>query len=136
MASTNPCPSTVFDSVINRAHLLPIINVKLISSRDNIFFKQLAKLAGSARQRAASGLTLLDGPHLIHAYQLTVGQPKNLIVSESSCQKEEIKHLLAEQMAEGVEKETVIVLSDTLFRAVSPASTRLPSARSRRWCGS
>ena len=97
--------------------------MKLISSRDNVFFKQLAKLAGSAQQRTASGLTLLDGPHLIHAYRLTVGQPKNLIVSESSYQKEEIKHLLAEQMAEGVEKETVIVLSDALFRAVSPVKT-------------
>lgn len=97
--------------------------MKLISSRNNVFFKQIAKLAGSAHERAASGLTLLDGPHLIHAYRLTVGQPKNLIVSESSCQKEEIKHLLAEQIAEGVEKETVIVLSDAMFRAVSPVKT-------------
>jgi TrmH family RNA methyltransferase len=99
--------------------------VKLISSRDNAFFKQLVKLAGSAQQRRETGLTLLDGPHLIHAYRLALGQPKNLIVSESGCQNKEIKHLLAEQMAkqlaEGVEKETaVIVLSDALFRAVSP----------------
>jgi RNA methyltransferase, TrmH family len=98
--------------------------VKLISSRDNPFFKQLVKLAGSAQQRRATGLTLLDGPHLIHAYRLALGQPKNLIVSESSCQNEEIKHLLAEQLAKGAQKETaVIVLSDALFRTVSPVKT-------------
>jgi RNA methyltransferase, TrmH family len=98
--------------------------VKLISSRDNAFFKQLVKVAGSAQQRRATGLTLLDGPHLIHAYRLALGQPKNLIVSESSCQNEEIKYLLAEQLAKGVQKETaVIVLSDALFRAVSPVKT-------------
>ena len=97
--------------------------MKLISSRDNAFFKQLVKLAESAQHRRATSLTLLDGPHLIHAYCLALGQPKNLIVSESSGQNREINQLLAEQLAEGVEKETVIELSDALFRAVSPVKT-------------
>ncbi|HEV7928715.1 MAG TPA: RNA methyltransferase [Nitrosospira sp.] len=98
--------------------------MKLISSRDNAFFKQLVKLAGSAQQRTATGLTLLDGLHLIHAYRLAVGQPKNLIVSESGCRNEEIKQLLAAARDKEGENETaVIVLSDALFRAVSPVKT-------------
>ncbi|PTR17285.1 TrmH family RNA methyltransferase [Nitrosospira sp. Nsp2] len=94
--------------------------MKLISSRDNAFSKQLVKLAGSAHQRRATGLTLLDGIHLIHAYRLALGRPKNLIVSESSYRNKEIKQLLAEQ---DEEEASVIVLSDALFRAVSPVKT-------------
>jgi hypothetical protein len=98
--------------------------VKLISSRDNSFFKQLVKLAESAQQRRASALTLLDGIHLIRAYRLALGQPQNLIMSESGCQNEEIKQLLAEEREKAVENETpVTVLSDALFRAISPVKT-------------
>jgi TrmH family RNA methyltransferase len=99
--------------------------VKLISSRDNAFFKQLVKLSGSAQQRRAAGLTLLDGVHLIRSYRLALGQPpKNLLVSESGCQNEEIKQLLSEERDKEAENETaVIVLSDALFRAISPVKT-------------
>jgi TrmH family RNA methyltransferase len=99
--------------------------VKLISSRDNAFFKQLVKLSGSAQQRRAAGLTLLDGVHLIRSYRLALGQPpKNLLVSESGCQNEEIKQLLSEERDKEAENETaVIVLSDALFRVISPVKT-------------
>ena len=98
--------------------------MKLISSRDNSFFKQLAKLAESAQQRRASALTLLDGVHLIRAYRLALGQPQNLIMSESGCQNEEVKQLLAEEREKAVENETpMTVLSDALFRAISPVKT-------------
>ena len=113
--------------VIERAHPrhhIAVANVKLISSRDNSFFKQLVKLAESAQQRRASALTLLDGIHLIRAYRLALGQPQNLIMSESGCQNEEIKQLLAEEREKAVENETpVTVLSDALFRAISPVKT-------------
>ena len=71
--------------------------MKVITSRDNPFFKQLIKLEKSARQRKMAGLTLLDGVHLISAYKLALGPPQSLIVSESGCENEEIKCLLAEQ---------------------------------------
>ena len=95
--------------------------MKVIISRDNPFFKQLVKLEKSARQRKTAGLTLLDGVHLISAYQLALGPPQSLIVSESGCENEEIKSLLAEQ---GTGAHTdVAVLSDVLFREVSPVKT-------------
>lgn len=98
--------------------------MKLISSRDNSFFKQLVKLAESAHQRRASALTLLDGVHLIRAYRLALGQPQHLIMSESGCKNEEIKQLLAEEGGKAVENETpVTVLSDALFRVISPVKT-------------
>jgi RNA methyltransferase, TrmH family len=95
--------------------------MKVITSRDNPFFKQLAKLEKSARQRKMAGLTLLDGVHLISAYQLALGPPQSLIVSESGCENEEIKSLLAEQGAKA--DADVVVLSDVLFREVSPVKT-------------
>lgn len=95
--------------------------MKVINSRDNPFFKQLVKLEKSARQRKTTGLTLLDGVHLISAYQLALGAPKSLIVSESGCGNEEIKGLLAGQGA-GTDMD-VFMLSDVLFREASPVKT-------------
>jgi TrmH family RNA methyltransferase len=95
--------------------------MKVIISRDNPFFKQLAKLEKSARQRKKVGLALLDGIHLISTYNLALGPPQSLIVSESGCENEEIKSLLAEQ---GTGAHTdVVVLNDVLFREVSPVKT-------------
>jgi TrmH family RNA methyltransferase len=100
--------------------LLPII-VKFITSRDNAFFKQLVKLAGSAKERRAVGLTLLDGIHLISTYHRALGQPDSLIVSRSGNADPEIKYLLAEQGAETGVK--VVMLPDGLFREISPVKT-------------
>ncbi|MEP6880074.1 MAG: RNA methyltransferase [Nitrosospira sp.] len=95
--------------------------MKVITSRDNPFFKQLVKLGKSARQRKMAGLTLLDGVHLISAYQLALGAPQSLIVSELGRENEEIKGLLAEHGA-GADTD-VFVLSDALFREASPVKT-------------
>lgn len=92
--------------------------MKFITSRDNAFFKQLVKLAGSTKERKATGLTLLDGVHLINAYHRALGQPDSLIVSQSGDADPEIKCLLAEQGAEADVK--VIMLPDSLFCEVSP----------------
>ncbi len=94
--------------------------MKSITSRDNPFFRQLIKLEESARRRRIAGLTLLDGIHLISAYHLALGPSKNLIVSESGCEGLEIKCFLAQQGETGAD---VIVLSDALFREISPVKT-------------
>ena len=39
-----------------------------IRSRDNPFVKQLVALAHSSRERRKSGLTVLDGIHLVRAF--------------------------------------------------------------------
>jgi RNA methyltransferase, TrmH family len=95
--------------------------MKFITSRDNPFLRQLVKLEDSARQRRTAGLTLLDGIHLIGAYHLALGRPKNLIVSKSGCESTEIKRFLGE-LGAGAGAD-VIVLSDALFREVSPVKT-------------
>ena len=43
--------------------------MKLIQSRDNAFFKSLKRLAESGRERRKTGQTLLDGVHLVEAYE-------------------------------------------------------------------
>lgn len=98
---------------------------QIITSRDNPFFKRLAKLARSAHQRKIAGLTLLDGMHLIEAY-LPLGQPESLIVSETGCNNPEIKRLMAEAASgtgsTGV-RASITVLSDALFRDISSVQT-------------
>ncbi|MGH8762385.1 MAG: TrmH family RNA methyltransferase [Nitrosospira sp.] len=94
--------------------------MKFITSRGNSFFRQLTKLEDSARQRRTAGLTLLDGIHLISAYHLALGPPNNLIVSESGCESAEIKRFLETPGTGGAD---AIVLSDALFRDVSPVKT-------------
>jgi TrmH family RNA methyltransferase len=95
--------------------------MKFITSRDNPIFRHLVKLKGSARQRRMAGQTLLDGAHLISAYNLVLGQAKSLFVSESSCGNAEIRQLLAEHASKG--GADVAVLSDTLFREISSVTT-------------
>ena len=48
--------------------------MKHIQSRDNPFFKQLKKLAESGRERRKQGVTLLDGLHLVTAYEAVFGK--------------------------------------------------------------
>ena len=56
----------------------------LIQSRDNAFFKQLKKLAESGRERRKQGLTLLDGAHLVRAYEAAIGPVERLVVAETA----------------------------------------------------
>jgi RNA methyltransferase, TrmH family len=95
--------------------------MKFIRSRDNPFFKKMIKLAGSAQQRRAAGLTLLDGVHLVAAYHVALGQPEALIISESGRESAEVKRLLDEWKPK--ESLSLVILSDSLFREVSPVKT-------------
>lgn len=92
-----------------------------ITSREHTLFKQLVKLEKSSRQRRIAGLTLLDGAHLIQAYQAAQGIPLKLIISELGCNNTEIKYLLG-RFSKYTEVNTVM-LSDALFRQVSPVKT-------------
>src|SRR5688500_18332745 len=94
--------------------------MKFISSRENAFFKQLVKLAGSASHREAERLALLDGIHLIETYFSAMGLPKKLIVSSSGQTNAEIARFLSRPGAESVE---TVFMSDALFRAISPVQS-------------
>lgn len=89
-----------------------------ITSADNPQFKQLKKIAGSARERRKTGQTLLDGVHLLTALADAGHQPK-LIVLRSGAEG-------AEEIALCLERFTDVplaVLSLKLFDALSPVET-------------
>jgi TrmH family RNA methyltransferase len=82
--------------------------VKRIESRDNPFYKQLRKLAGSARERRKAGRTLLDGVHLVSAWEQAVGPVETLVVSATALAGGEVGHFVAG-------RETVVI-PDALMR--------------------
>ncbi len=69
-------------------------SMKHITSRDNPFFKELLKLAGSSRHRRKLGQTLLDGTHLLQAYLPSGKNPQHLLVTEAALQDREVMVLL------------------------------------------
>ena len=89
--------------------------MKLIQSRDNPFFKSLKRLAESGRERRKTGRTLLDGVHLVEAYEQACGPVETLIVGESARDGGEIAAYVAR-------RETV-VLADTLLRDLGLVDT-------------
>jgi RNA methyltransferase, TrmH family len=86
--------------------------IKQIQSRDNPFYKQLKKLAESGRERRKAGNTLLDGAHLIQAFEQIFGGVEALVLSES-CHQRAPNNPEVNALIKGRE---IIVLSDVLMR--------------------
>lgn len=93
-------------------------NMEIITSQQNPQFKLALKLGQSKRERNKSGLTLLDGSHLILAWLDAGHEVQTLFLSERGIQKAEIASILARTNAKK------LILSDDLFEALS----ELPSA--------
>ena len=89
--------------------------MKLIQSRDNPFFKSLKRLAESGRERRKTGQTLLDGVHLVEAYEAVFGFVETLVVTESALNGGEI--------AAFVENRETVVLADSLMRDLALVDT-------------
>jgi len=89
--------------------------MKLIQSRDNAFFKQLKRLAESGRERRKTGQTLLDGVHLIEAYEKAFGLLETLVVAESA--------LAGGEVADYVAGRHLTVLADALMRGIGLVDT-------------
>jgi TrmH family RNA methyltransferase len=92
------------------------IALKQITSADNPQFKSLLKLVESSRERRLAGLSLLDGVHLVQAYQQHRGAPEQMIVSQSGAANAEIQALLQGEVA-------TLCLSDNLFKLLSSVAT-------------
>jgi TrmH family RNA methyltransferase len=92
--------------------------MKRITSAANARFRSLRELMHSSRERKKSGLSVLDGPHLVCAYRDCVGVPEELIVSESGVNKAEVKAILA-----SMKEIAPVLLSDALFNEISPVVT-------------
>lgn len=93
----------------------------VITSRNHPLVKQLIKLEGSSQYREKTGLTLLDGIHLIQIYCSVLGNPENLIVSQSYMENTGNEHFLTILCGHTPPKMSVV--SDTLFRDISPVKT-------------
>lgn len=95
------------------------LSVKAITSRDNMRFKRLRALSRSSRDRRQSGLTVLDGPHLLRAALDAGTVLEEIWVSEHGLERPEILALLA-----GTDHELeVFSLTDTLFAQASPVES-------------
>ena len=92
--------------------------MKFIESRDNPFFKEIAKLADSARQRGKQKLTLLDGTHLLAAYLDSGSRPLHILVNSAAPGEAEVEALL--ERAAGL---PVTQLDDRLFAGLSELKT-------------
>lgn len=102
----------------NRAHAFRQLILKHITSRDNPLFKELKKLAGSARQRGKSAQALLDGVHLVQACLDAGVQPLQVLVNASAGQDKEIAALLGR-----VSGVPVIQLENGLFAELTELKT-------------
>lgn len=89
--------------------------MKLIQSRDNPLFKALKRLAESGRERRKTGQTLLDGVHLVEAYEAAFGPVDTLIVAESAQAGGEV--------AGFVDGRETVVLADSLMRDLGLVDT-------------
>lgn len=89
--------------------------MKRIDSRENASFKALRRLVESSRERKKTGLSLLDGPHLVSVYRDHVGLPEQLVVSAAGLQDREILDILERTPA-----TDTVVLGNALFKEISP----------------
>jgi TrmH family RNA methyltransferase len=92
--------------------------LKSIVSADNPRYRQLVKLVQSSRDRRKTGLSVLDGIHLVAAYCEHVGVPADLFVSEGAQTDPEVRQLLERCAACGP-----LQLSDALFAQISTVQT-------------
>ncbi len=106
--------------------------MKVVASRDNAAFKSLSRLASSASERRKTGLSVLDGPHLLAAFLDAGHQPEELAVTRAGLDDPEIARLVERSAA-----ARVTLLADGLFEALSTvetptgviASVRTPAGR-------
>ncbi len=92
--------------------------MKQIISADNPQYKQLKKLATSARERRTCGQTLLDGVHLLQALADAGGVVDLIIVCQGSGGDAQIQRCI-ERFASAL----CIELGAALFDAISPVET-------------
>lgn len=92
--------------------------MKLIQSRDNPFFKELVKIADTARQRRTNNQTLLDGAHLLASYLDAGMLPQQILLNLAALQDDEIAGLL-KRMGD----IPVTQLGDKLFSELSELKT-------------
>lgn len=92
--------------------------MKLITSRDNPFYKELLKLSSSAKARREAQLTLLDGAHLLAAYLDSGLLPQHILLNAAALNDDEIVALLAR-----IDGVAITQLDDKLFAELTELKT-------------
>lgn len=82
-----------------------------IESRDNPLVRRLQRLGDSARECRKEGRTLLEGFHLVAAYEENLGSVETLVVSDTGLNSPEIAAYAA--------KRQIVSMPDGLFRSLS-----------------
>ncbi|MCC7486862.1 MAG: RNA methyltransferase [Burkholderiales bacterium] len=88
--------------------------MKTIRSAGNPRFMALLRLVHSSAQRRASGLSVLEGAHLVAAYHGSMGPPERLVVSDSGSTVPGIRALI-----EAMPRVETVLLPDSLFARLS-----------------
>ena len=91
---------------------------KPVTSSDNPRYKELRRLAQSAQARRKSGLSVLDGVHLVEAFLQHHGAPQQLVLSRSGMERPEVRRL-----AERLAGADTLLLADALFQHLSSVET-------------
>lgn len=92
--------------------------MKVVASRDNAGYKAMAKLVSSAAERRKTGMSVLDGAHLLAAFLDSGGTPEEIMVSEAGLADREVSRLLARTQGAHITQ-----LSDALFDSLSTVET-------------
>ncbi len=88
--------------------------MKSIASRENAGYKAMLRLVSRAAERRKSGLSVLDGPHLLAAFLDSGALPEEVVVSGEGLADPEVAALL-----ERSAPARVTLLSDALFATLS-----------------
>lgn len=88
--------------------------MKTVASRDNAAYKAMARLAASGSERRRSGLSVLDGAHLLAAYLDSGRAPQEVMLNRAGAADRAIARLV-----ERSAPARVTLLSDSLFKALS-----------------
>jgi TrmH family RNA methyltransferase len=92
--------------------------IRLIRSRDNAQVKRLIRLASSSRERRDSGMTILDGAHLVEAYVRSGGTTEVVAASASAYADAHLRALFDQTPA-----RTRLLLADNLITRISQVVT-------------
>ena len=88
--------------------------MKSISSRENAAYKAMKRLVSSASERKKSGLSVIDGAHLLAAFLDSGGRPEEIVVNRAALERAEVNRLL-----ERAAPARVTLLADPLYDSLS-----------------
>jgi TrmH family RNA methyltransferase len=88
--------------------------MKTVASRDNAAWKAMARLAASGSQRRRTGMSVLDGAHLLATFLDSGRRPEEVVVNRAGLADREIAALV-----ERSAPARVTLVSDALFNSLS-----------------